>query len=404
MEVIPKHNRGSYKNKLPKVTASESLQRSTTNKYINDHSRSRITKYSQQAREFEKSVQQSKGGKGGRQRSRSKDSNTSSNTNNNFFGDDFDDDYDNDNDNNNNSLRRRSRSQSSIAGAGNNKSKQNLSQPSQIRQWTKNKSDRHRSATKRRGSILAGLKQGRLGNNLSMAPDGEQGRWVRVYESKVAKIYEHHRCRMSKKMKLAKGGSYFDENKGPEDIDTDTTVREYNEIQNKIGAQHHVNTAFINSRFSAPANDSNQILHAETAHHSKIDFVPKFTEPQRWSSTLGRNKLCEECSEHCSVDGRTVYACKYCSTIWHVDCLYARDKSFLPPNNPNNYACDECKAEIRFSKKEYEQQVRKGCADEVLATANGDQRTVDDNERSSDYGCGLSLQLFTKAIIPSTPT
>ena len=312
--LIPKHGRGSYTNKLPKVTDQEKLERISSNKYISHSSRSRIVHYSKPEK---KKIQKKRR-------------------------------FNNEVENDNNPL-----AKLNFAGHANTN---NQNSSGDLRKWTQHKSEKHKSAVKqRRGSCLSGVRQGKHGGNPSYAPEGDKGRWIRVYEAKGAQMYEHHRCRMSKKMKLARGGSYFDEDEGPEDIDTDTTLNEFNQIQLKINSKHHLRTAFETSRL-APSptpedQDSFQLNNKEKRHTAP----PKFTEPKRWGATLHRNKLCEACSIHCSVDHRTVFACAYCSTIWHLSCLRTNcgDHNFIPTHS-NTYACDECREEINFSRNEFE--------------------------------------------------
>ena len=109
--LIPKHGRGSYTNKLPKVTDQEKLERISSNKYISHSSRSRIVHYSKPEK---KKIQKKRR-------------------------------FNNEVENDNNPL-----AKLNFAGHANTN---NQNSSGDLRKWTQHKSEKHKSAVKQRRGV-----------------------------------------------------------------------------------------------------------------------------------------------------------------------------------------------------------------------------------------------------------
>lgn len=215
-------------------------------------------------------------------------------------------------------------------------------------------------------TVLRGLRAGMTGSNnpgglWKAMEDGPEGstegkirKWAKIYEERVAKIYEKHRCRVG-------GGGI-----GP--------------AANKNFSVEDFELAKLDNADATDMERAERSVFMMKSHHVSLDgkeinggaYVPKFTAPQKLPFGSRRNKFCEECGLNCSVeqklnilsadegqspdvDNATLrdgnVGCLYCSVVFHLRCL--PKSSYV---NPSKFVCPDCIDEINFSKSHYEKE------------------------------------------------
>ncbi|GMI15763.1 hypothetical protein TrVE_jg6162 [Triparma verrucosa] len=197
-------------------------------------------------------------------------------------------------------------------------------------------------------SVIQGLKDGLTGQNnpggiWKDLTDERSRKWVKVYEDRVGKIYEKHRCR------VGAGGKKKSQAELEKFAVGDLRLLELNEAERvEKEKQANVVNVFgdgkkIDYRLSPEGKDK----------YNGVDFTPKFIKPRRLPKGSKRNKFCESCGLNCSVDGGGDLGCSYCSAVYHSSCL---DPSFSLPKRPENFVCPDCIDEIDYSKRHYEKE------------------------------------------------
>ncbi|GMI13932.1 hypothetical protein TrLO_g4218 [Triparma laevis f. longispina] len=205
------------------------------------------------------------------------------------------------------------------------------------------------TATKKNDSVIKGLKSGLTGQNnpggiWKDIEDERERKWVKVYEDRVGKIYEKHRCRVEggKKKEVA-----------VESLEKfavgDLRLLELNEAER---LQKEKDTRTV-SAFNEGKQIDFKLSTEGKSKYNGADFTPKFIKPRRLPTGSKRNKFCEACGLNCSVDGGGDLGCSYCSAVYHQSCL---DPSFSLPKRPTDFVCPDCVDEIDYSKRHYEKE------------------------------------------------
>jgi len=200
-------------------------------------------------------------------------------------------------------------------------------------------------------------------------------RWLQMYEERVGKMYEKHRCRING------GGGQPD---SPGDVQ-DMALYDFTH-QNMIEDESKKD---IMSRMATKTIDLTE--NADGTSRYGDHYEPRFTQPQPLAAGSARNKFCEGCNENCAPvapaakkalerarrkkakklraengPGRpqqipplgpdssdpdtTDLGCKYCSAVYHKHCL--------PLDHPYSkvFVCPDCYVEISCSKQQYEKE------------------------------------------------
>ena len=214
-------------------------------------------------------------------------------------------------------------------------------------------------------TILKGLKAGMTGNNnpggLWKRIEDDEGlgtkaeqqkvkKWVRIYEERVGKMYEKHRCRVG-------GGGIGRASEYNQDFsveDFDIARLEQIDVEENYKTQRALQMMRTDS------------VRLDGLVTPGLQYEPKFTAPKRLPFGSKRNKYCEVCGLGCTVEPTIAptsiatrasspttsdLGCSYCSAVYHSTCL-----TTPPPLDPSNFVCPDCVFEIGYSKKHYEKE------------------------------------------------